>query len=150
MDAAPYEYFLRFWGEVLNEDQQWIARDLGITETNHWFASADERTAFRKTLATCADTHKCCIAFAEYAGRDTRLRTVAHMDMRLPDGRVFGYAYDFGYAYPPDSARYMWHEGNYSCDCNRSSFLADAGHNVAEMDCGESIELTNFCITQEA
>lgn len=33
--------------------------------------------------------------------------------------------------------RYMWFEGNYSCDCNRRSFRA--GHNLIDNPCGDTI-----------
>jgi hypothetical protein len=39
-------------------------------------------------------------------------------------------------------AEYMWTEGNWSCDCNRSGFIADhCDPNFLEMPCGDEIEL---------
>lgn len=145
-----YEYHLQHWGQVMNSDQRWLEKDLGITATDHWFPSAEKRAEFRRKLKACADRHNCIIAFAEHEGWNTRLRTVARMTMQLQDGRAFSYEYDFGYAYDPESAHYMWHDGNYGCDCNRSLFLGRAGHAVEEMECGDTITLENFRVEQEA
>ncbi len=148
-ELQVYEYHLMFWGEVKNQDKRWIERDLGIMETDFWFASAAKRSGFKDALRACADAHNCIIAFAEHEGFEVRLRTVARMTMTLPDGRAFPYEYDFGYAYDPESAEYMFEDGNYSCDCNRSAFLGRAGHDVAKMDCGDEIEISDFRVTKE-
>lgn len=73
--------------------------------------------------------------------------TVAHMTLRLADGRAFAYKCDFGPGYDSEAARYMWLDGNYSCDCNRSLFLA--GYGVEEMGCGDTITLEDFRVTHE-
>lgn len=146
---SPYEFHLHFWGQIENENENWVERDLGITEKNFWFPTKKARSLFKKRLIAVAEAHKVLIVFAEYEGYNTRLRTVAHMLLTLPDGRAFPYECDCGYAYPPESAAYMFEEGNYSCDCNRSSFLAAAGHPVEEMDCGDEIKMTDLKITME-
>lgn len=45
----------------------------------------------------------------------------------------------YRYPYPWDSAsEYLWSEGNYSCDCNRALFFAEAhGENDPDRDCGD-------------
>jgi hypothetical protein len=40
---------------------------------------------------------------------------------------------------------YMYTEGNYSCDCNRSDFIAQREEGFPEMDCGDSITLVSIC-----
>lgn len=146
--SERYEYHLKHWGEINNPDQRWLEKDLGVTESDHWFDSAEKRAEFRAKLKACADTHACCIVFVENEGTDVRKRTTVQMTMRLDDGRAFEYEHDFGYAYSPENAHYMWRDGNYCCDCNRSLFLKDAGHAVEEMDCGDTITLENFRVTQ--
>lgn len=146
--TPAYEYFLTFWGEVENE--KWIERDLGIYEKEFWFQKKSERESLKARLNNVADAHNVTIVFDESEGRSVRLRTVARMTMVLPDGRAFPVEYDFGYAYPPKSAEFMFQEGNYSCDCNRSIFLAQAGHDVGEMNCGDRIKLTDFRVETDA
>lgn len=44
----------------------------------------------------------------------------------------------------PDSTNeipYIWDEGNYSCDCNRSLFINNVDESFPLMGCGEEIEL---------
>lgn len=77
------------------------------------------------------------------------LRTVARMKLRLPDGRVFPLENDFGPGYPVEAAEYMFMDGNYACDCNRTLMLARAGHPVEEVDCGDTVEMTDFVVVEE-
>jgi hypothetical protein len=45
-------------------------------------------------------------------------------------------------------AEYMFTEGNYSCDCNRSLFIGrHASADLPEMECGEEIELICLEVT---
>lgn len=47
-----------------------------------------------------------------------------------------------------EHAEYMWEEGNYSCDCNKSLFIqrnCDESFNYGEeMPCGDKIELVSL------
>lgn len=70
------------------------------------------------------------------------------MIMVLPDGREKYFEYDFGYAYPNDAAHYMFHDGSYSCDCNKSTFLAEKYNDVEKMDCGHSIRIKDFVFVE--
>lgn len=144
---SAYEYQLNFWGEV--EVENWIERDLGIKEKSFWFPTKEERQAFADKLRAVAESHKVTIVMDIHEGTRTRLRTIATMTLTLPDGRAFPFRYDFGYGYDTDAAWFMFHEGNYSCDCNLSLFLGRAGHDVPEMDCGELITISDFKVTQE-
>lgn len=46
---------------------------------------------------------------------------------------------------PLDGSRYMWEDGNYSWDCNKSLFIQrQCDSSFPEMDCGESIELVSL------
>ena len=58
---------------------------------------------------------------------------------------------DFGYEYPEESAIFMFEDGNYSCDCNRSLFIRReyGEYAIPELDCGEEIEMTNYYIKYE-
>ena len=57
---------------------------------------------------------------------------------------------NFGKDYPADSAEWMFTEGNYACDCNRSLFIRrqygeDA---MPELKCGDEIELIDYQIDE--
>lgn len=53
--------------------------------------------------------------------------------------------------YPEDAAIWMFTEGNYSCDCNRSLFIRQQfGEDaVPELPCGDTIELLDYHIEKE-
>ncbi len=143
MIGLDYEYHLMFWGGVKNDN--WIERDLGIKENNFWFETEKERSEFKNKLQEVANNHKQVICFDENEGQYVRYRTIAKMIMVLNDTE-YPYEYDFGFAYSKDSAEYMFEEGNYSCDCNKSIFLSKKYPKVPEIDCGDTIELKDFKI----
>lgn len=75
---------------------------------------------------------------------NTYKRTVAVVELRAPGGQVVRTEQDFGYGYPSHQAQYMYEEGNYSCDCNRSVFMGiEPG-----MSCGETIEMVSFKVEE--
>ena len=51
--------------------------------------------------------------------------------------------YDFGYGCSKKSAEFMFFKGNYSCDCNLSSFLG-MKYWFPELPCGNKIKIKNF------
>lgn len=92
-----------------------------------------------------------------------------HFKVEFEDGRGFIYRWDTGmrfthgrsYSHPLNTApikpaweseedlfntaEYMFTEGNYSCDCNKNLFLADAAQESSawdhDNDCGDKIKL---------
>lgn len=137
-----YEYYLGYWGGIQNDNI--INRELGIKETDFWFDTEKERQEFKQRLKSVAEKYSASIAFREEEGTKTRYRTIAEMVMMTPDGKKYLYRHDFGYAYPEDSAAYMFEEGNYSCDCNKSDFIG-----IDEYPCGDEIKLENLTIKLE-
>ena len=57
---------------------------------------------------------------------------------------------DFGKDYPAEDAEWMFTEGNYDCDCNRSLFIRrQYGENaMPQLKCGEQIELMDYHIEE--
>ena len=53
----------------------------------------------------------------------------------------------------PDEAwrlcQYMWEDGNYGCDCNRSLFAQRYGWDIPELPCGDTIELVSLTWLEE-
>lgn len=41
-------------------------------------------------------------------------------------------------------AEFIWEEGNFSCDCNRSIFINEIDNTFPLMDCGDTIKLTEL------
>ncbi len=142
-----FEYYLGFWGQVENDNL--IERTTGIKEKDFWFSTEKERAEFKAKLESIADKHGVIIVFKQEQGKEVRLKTIARMTMVLPDGREFPYKYDFGYAYGKDAAKYMFLDGNYSCDCNRTIFLSKEYPEIKEWNCGYDMELINFSVTLE-
>jgi len=54
----------------------------------------------------------------------------------------------FDFEIDDHTIRYMFDEGNYSCDCNKSAFLCQAGLLDIEYPCGETIDLINLEIRE--
>lgn len=140
-----YEYYLYFWGEIQNDSI--IEKELGIKDVDFWFLSKNERKLFKDKLSTIADKHNVIIGFREEEGTDVRLRTVASMVFKV-DQKKFPFKYDFGYSYDVDAAEYMFRDGNYSCDCNRSLFIKEKHPAFDLLPCGDSILMEDFKIHQ--
>lgn len=77
-------------------------------------------------------------------------RTVAHMTLTL-NGKPYKFKYDFGPNYPDESAEFMFHSGNYACDCNLSLFLSQMypKEGIQEMPCGDEIAISDFRVVHE-
>lgn len=146
---SKYEYYLQFWGGVQNKDQNWIVKDLGIYENDFWFDSEKERLDFKIKLFDVAKKHGSMIMFDEKEGINVRIKTIATMRFLHPNGKLYYYREDFGYAYPKDSAKYIFEDGNYSCDCNRSLFLSRSHKEVEEMECGDEIKMFHLKVSFE-
>ena len=81
-------------------------------------------------------------------GKHVRYKTIAKMKLKY-NGKEYDYQEDFGYAYPIESAEYMFKDGNYSCDCNKSlSLNRKYGDEVPVKGCGDEIELIEFEVLQ--
>jgi hypothetical protein len=85
---------------------------------------------------------------------EPRAETFADVTLRLPDGRTFSYSHSFGYGYPAHSVEFMYHDGNYACDCNRRLFLeryageplSGEGDPDADLTCGDTVELVSLVV----
>lgn len=61
------------------------------------------------------------------------------------EGKEYPYEYDFNVMYPEYAAHYMFEDGNYSCDCNRSGFIySKYGKVIPDLPCGHTIQMKDF------
>lgn len=128
MDEIKYEYFVKIWGTT-------------PAEGNYWFPTDVERELFIQAAIGASKYAGLTCVFNKEEGYHTRKRTVATMVMVTPDGVRHPYEYDYGYGWSGELAEYMFMDGNYSCDCNRSDFIG-----IEEMECGDTIKLEDFKI----
>lgn len=74
------------------------------------------------------------------------MSTIAHCHFKYK-GKDYFISYDFGEGYPYSSAKFMYEEGNYACDCNRSIIIRRDGYpDFPDLDCGEEIEMVELRI----
>ncbi len=67
------------------------------------------------------------------------MRAVALLEYR---DKPYAVTTDFGPDATKDGILYMWQEGNYACDCNRSLFIhRQCDKKFPEMECGQEIEM---------
>jgi len=138
------QYHLNFWGEIENDG---LATSKFGAERDFWFDTAKDRADFVTAVKVFANTHKKMVVFQEKDGPMCRKRTVAKMVL-VYRGALYPFSYDFGYGYPEDAATFMFEEGNYACDCNLSNFIREAypDANIAELGCGEEIDIRDFVV----
>ena len=139
------EYMAHIWGGAWNKDANpSIEKDLGIKESYHYFKTKEERDRFLKLIKQDKYLIQGLVWDLE-EGEMTHKRTIFVADLKYKD-MVYTIHCDFGYEYPEEEAIFMFEDGNYSCDCNRSLFIQDEyGENaIQELDCGEEIEMLNY------
>ena len=146
--SAKYEYHLHIWGSLFNDDI--LEKELGIKGDNFWFDTPDELVNFLNKVRSFANDHGRIVMDAVHVGYDVRKKTIAEMVFVLPNGKEYPYTYDFGYGYPLDGAHYMFHDGDYGCDCDRTLFLSRVYPEVDStvLECGETITMKDFKVSQ--
>ena len=132
------EYFLHFWGGA----SPYIEKELGIKDHYFWFDSEEKRETF---IAKLMSFDKYGLALERKESKNfTHKHTIAKLIL-IYKGKEYFLEYDFGYEYSAESAIFMFKEGNYSCDCNKSDFIRQqCDKNFPELDCGDEIEIKNI------
>lgn len=139
------EYMVHIWGGAWNKDANpSIEKDLGIKEGYHYFKTKEERDRFLKLIKQDKYLNQGLVLDLK-EGEMTHKRTIFVADLKYKD-KVYTIHYDFGHEYPEEQAIFMFEDGNYSCDCNRSLIIQDEyGENaIEELDCGEEIKMVNY------
>ena len=139
------EYMVHIWGGAWNKyANPSIEKDLGIKEGYYYFKTEEERDRFLELIEQTKYLIQGLVWDLE-EGELTHKRTIFVADLKYKD-MVYTIHYDFGYEYPEENAIFMFKDGNYSCDCNRSSFIQDEyGENAIDvLDCGEDIKMLNY------
>lgn len=136
------QFHLTYWGGVENDGL--AAAALGTKETDLWFDTEDERDAIMAKLKKLAADNRTIVAFRQNDGEAAATITVAKIIFRVGK-KDYPLEYEFSVGYPVDSALFMFEEGNYSCDCNRSRFLSEKYPEIVETDnCGDTIEMVSI------
>lgn len=130
-------YHLSVWGAG--------AQAQGI-EGDFWFPSNDERLFF---LMAARSVEPMPIAAVSHDGEQASYRTVCHILFEF-DGKHYPIEFDFGVGYEEEAAHYMFEEGNYACDCNRSLIIHREFPEFEETDCGEEIEIVSFVVERKS
>lgn len=139
------EYMVHIWGGAWNKyANPSIEKDLGIKEGYHYFSTKEERDKFIKKVTHPKYRKQGMMVDCKY-GEMTHKRTIFVGTFKYRDD-TFVIHCDFGYEYPEESAIYMFTQGNYSCDCNRSLFVRNQhGENaIPELGCGCEIEMVDY------
>lgn len=143
--ADQYKYMLHTWGGFFNEEFKNIH---GQEPGYEFFDSMEElnkRLDYLKSIELSLSANYLAHDIKE--GFDVLYRTIAKMNL-IYKGKKYPYEYDFGFAYPIEAAEYIFEDGNYACDCNRSNFLHKRYPEVPEdLECGEEIEMEDFEVT---
>ncbi len=145
-ENEKYEYLLKTWGGFYNDK---FVKIHGKQEGSFFFDSKKERKVYIDELKQIEKKLNArVLMITEEEGKNVRYSTIAKMKMAY-NGKTYEHETDFGCAYPEDSAHFMFYDGNYACDCNRSLFLKrQYGDEIEEMDCGHEIEVIDFEVIQ--
>ncbi len=64
-------------------------------------------------------------------------------------GLLHQYETEFPSDFTDYDIQYMFTEGNYGCDCNRSIFISSVDSNFPYYECGEKIEMIELMVDGE-
>ena len=138
------EYMIKIWGGAWNDDANpSIKKDLGIDKGEYYFSRKEDLDEFMEKLKPYRHLG---LAHHIVEGELTHKDTVAVMDL-VYKGIRYSLEYNFGKEYEKESAEFMFFDGNYSCDCNKSLFIQRyCDEKFPELGCGDEIEIENFRI----
>jgi hypothetical protein len=138
-----YEYMLYFWGGIHNEGNPLH----GVEKEAYYFETEKDREIFLSFIEKIdrSDSNGGYgLMYKLQEGYLTHKRTVCVIDLKYKE-MIYNIECDFGYEYGEESAKFMFYEGNYSCDCNKSLFIQrQCDENFPFLDCGDEIEIVKF------
>jgi hypothetical protein len=148
------QHLVRVWGRDEGQIEQLRKPDLREGDDGalcYWFATGTERADFIESWPSgvwvVMDIVNPGIDDLYGEEMETRSMTWADVTLRLPSGSVHTFSMDFGYGYPAHAVRFMFEDGNYSCDCNKRIFLERYCGVPDEIDeCGDEIELVSLVV----
>ena len=144
------EYMVNLWGGAWNENANpSIEKDLGIKKGPYYFETEDELNRFIDLISQ-PKYKKQGMMIDKHVGELTHKRPV-FVGVFEYQGKQFMLREKFVHEYPAESAEFMFLQGNYSCDCNRSRFIRRQWGEDAmpELDCGCEIKLLDYHIEWE-
>lgn len=131
MGNAKYEYMLNYWGK----NKEKVNGSLGLPTTKEstflFFDTKEERDKAASWARTIAPDG---LATRTEEGMGIRNRLIVEVRCSYEE-KPYHFFYDYGHGYSEDAARFMFEEGNYSCDCNMSSFLKKIHPEFPELKC---------------
>lgn len=138
------EYFVKCWGGAWNTDANpSIESDLKIKEGSYYFTSKNERDKFISYLELPQYNSQGIVYITKESDKLTHKRTILIATFRY-NGKNYTVSDDFGYEYDEDAAMFMYTDGNFSCDCNRSLIIESNHPGTFEevpISCGYTIEM---------
>lgn len=135
------EYLLQTWGGFYNEEHR---VKHGEKPGFFWFDTWQERAAEVARLREIEKRLKAVVLMVvNHDGEFSQKKLIAKM-VFVYDGKRYPFAYDFGYGFETENAEYMFFDGNYSCDCNKSLFIGRTVEGFPEMECGDEIKIEDF------
>lgn len=139
------EYMVHIWGGAWNRDAKpSIEKDLGIKKGYYYFDTEEEKDNFCSILRNPIYYDQGIMIDVEHKVMSHK-KTIFVGTLKYKE-KEFIIHHDFGYEFPEKSAIFIFTDGNYSCDCNRSLFIQEEyGEDaIQELRCGHDIELVEY------
>jgi hypothetical protein len=138
------EYVLHLWGGFFLKQN---IKEHGYKPGYYFFNSLIELKLFHNKLLEIEKSNNKYRMLAHDILSNSKVRYETHAIIKLLyKNKVHDIDYNFGYGYSKKSARYMFYEGNYACDCNKSLIIQRKYKKFPELNCGDEIEMINFKI----
>jgi len=139
------EYLVHIWGGAWNNDASpSIKDDYGINEGYHYFQDKQTKDKFTCILKQTQYKNQGLMIDESY-GEMSHKRTIFVYQLEY-NGKIYELEHDFGYEFKKEHAIFMFEQGNYSCDCNKSLFIQNeyGEEEIDELNCGDEIKLKSY------
>jgi hypothetical protein len=141
------KFLLRAWGRDIDElvfNVPGSVAEPGDGVRAWWFMSAENREAAIAEIDVITKANGGGIVYSKDDNDHVHKLTWAKVKLSA-HGKPYDFSMCFGFGYPKESVEYMFSEGNYACDCNRSGFIARyCDTEFPRHDCGDQIAVVEL------
>lgn len=148
MEQTAERHSVSFWGRDAHL-VEWPGLVADSKGTRALLAADQAEAArFRAYLRALSSEPHSGLVCSHNVGPHAHHETIAVVTLEH-DGKEHTYEQSFGFGYEDHSVEFMYTEGNYDCDCNRSIFLdeyCDVDTGPDPLPCGETIKLVKLVV----
>lgn len=134
--SDSYEYHLFTWGGFYNEEHR---KKHGLIPGNHWFKTYKDREDYCNLLKDLEkQLNAKSLAFDFNEGYYTRYKSIIRLEYII-NNKSYYLIEELGVGFTKRQIKFLYLEGNYSCDCSITDRLSKKYPEIKESECDNKI-----------